>query len=109
MNRDDFDNLYGLVPCHNGGMPASTKLSLTLRWITGGSYPDISLSHYLSISSFYYILDRTMIELNAILKVEFKFNSASAICPGSTHDSTAFAMSSLSGLRSYVSGLLPGY
>jgi hypothetical protein len=179
MNRDDFDNLSKLLPSQNGRMEASTRLSLTLRWLAGGSYLDISLSHYVSISSFYYILDRTIIELNAILNVEFKFNNAayldeasmafsrngqsalsgcvgtldgiaikiqepcrgsvadpstcfnrkgffalcvqamcdsrycftfaSAIFPGSTHDSTAFAMSSLSRLLTSASELLPGY
>jgi hypothetical protein len=38
----------------------------------GGSYLDISISHYVAISSFYYIVDRALIELNAILKFGFR-------------------------------------
>jgi DDE superfamily endonuclease len=37
------------------------------------------------------------------------FTFASAICPGSAHDSTAFAILSLSELPSSISGLLSGY
>jgi hypothetical protein len=179
MNRDDFDNLCDALACYERRLPTSTKLSMTLRWLAGGSYLDISLSHYVAISSFFYIVDRTLIELNAILKIEFRaidvdylhktsvgfsrhgrsplsgcvgaldgiaikiqepcrgsvpnpstyfnrkgffalsvqamcdsrycFTFASAISPGSTHDSTSFAMSSLSRLLCSSNGLVPGY
>jgi hypothetical protein len=44
MNRDDFEELCTILVSRDGRIPASRRLSMTLRWLAGGSYLDISVS-----------------------------------------------------------------
>jgi hypothetical protein len=48
---------------------------MTLRWIAGGSYRDISLSHHVA-TSFYHVVDKTLMDLNETLKINFNFRDA---------------------------------
>jgi DDE superfamily endonuclease len=162
------------------GLSVPVCLSMTLRWLAGGSYLDICLWHDVSVSTFYHVVDKMIFDLDSILKIEFPFNSSdyvastsrgfsrsnrspltgcigavdgiaikiqepsrgsvpnpstyfnrkgffalcvqamcdnrfiftfvSAVSPGSTHDSVAFAMSSLSELlEKDVGGVPDGY
>jgi DDE superfamily endonuclease len=187
MDRHTFDSLCEMLTVQdavpfksNAQLPLAMRLSVTLRWLAGGSYLDISLSHHIAISSFYHAVDKMIYELNRVLVIRFPYDDidylekvstgfrrqgrsplsgcvgaldglaikilepargsvanpstyfnrkgffslslqamcddryvftfASTLCPGSTHDSTAFAMSSLSRLLSVTSGGLPaGY
>jgi hypothetical protein len=73
MNRDDFEELCTLLVGRDGRIPAITRLSMTLRWLAGGSYFDISLSNHVATSSFYHVVDKTLMDLNEILNINFKF------------------------------------
>jgi hypothetical protein len=57
-------------------LTVSAKLSMTIRWLEGGSYLDISMSHYMSIPTFYFVADQTIADLNDILTMSFRFNDA---------------------------------
>jgi hypothetical protein len=187
MDRCTFDSLCEMLTTQEGAssksnvqLPLAVRLSVTLRWLAGGSYLYISLSHHIAISSFYCAVDKMVYELNKALVIRFPyedsdylekvstgfgrqgrsplsgcvgaldglaikilepargsvanpstyfnrkgffslslqamcddryvFTFAWTLCPGSTHDSTAFAMSSLSRLLSAPAGGLPaGY
>jgi DDE superfamily endonuclease len=152
---------------------------MTLRYLAGGSYLDISIAPHVSISTFYYVVDETLTDLDQSLNIKFPidnlellkrssigfsrgrspltgcagaldgiaikifepcaadaanpatyynrkgffalciqavcdfdymFTFVSSQCPGSTHDSVAFAVSGLAGLLDCgTSGLPSGY
>jgi DDE superfamily endonuclease len=54
-------------------LPVSVRLSMTLRWLAGGSYLDISLWHNITVSTFYYILDQTISDLEDVLRIKFPY------------------------------------
>jgi DDE superfamily endonuclease len=187
MTLDNFNDLCAGVENHRiqsgrrkGRHAVDAKLSMTLRWLAGGSYLDISFAHCVSTSAFFHVLDETICDLDVALSLEFlfrdveylervsagftrgkspisgcvgcidgiairivepcvgttanpstyfnrkgffalnvqamcdsdyRFTFASAVCPGSTHDSTAYAVSSMAGLLSRTGDdtLLPTY
>jgi DDE superfamily endonuclease len=76
MNRNDFEALCTLLSVRDSRIPVSTRLSMTLRWLAGGSYLDISLSHHVATSSFYHVVDKTLMDLNEALKINFNFRDA---------------------------------
>jgi hypothetical protein len=69
MNRNDFEALCTLLYVRDSRFQVSTRLSMTLRWLAGGSYLDISLSHHVATSSFYHVVDKTLTDLNEALKI----------------------------------------
>jgi len=172
MPKDVFLSLAeNLLLCQSNRQLRSCglmRLSITLRWLAGGSYLDIALIHQQSTSSVYHHIESTLAALDESLTLKFPYNDAawlsesshgfsrggrspiegcvaamdgiaikiaepcvndvpnpstyfnrkgffalniqamcdssyrflyvSALTPGSTHDSTAFAMSGLAGL-----------
>jgi hypothetical protein len=64
MIRNDFESLCKLLAVRNSRIPVSRRLSMTLRWLAGGSYLNISLSDHVATSSFYHAVDRTLMDLN---------------------------------------------
>lgn len=50
------------------------RLSVTLRWLSGGSYLDISLCHSLSVSSVFDKVDDTIKMLKKCLDRKFSYN-----------------------------------
>lgn len=154
------------------------RLSITIRWLGGGSYLDLAVAHHISISSVYNHIDNTITAIDESLKLRFPYDDdewlaqssygfsrnerspltgccaaldgiaisitepssrdvpnsstyynrkgffalnvqalcdstyrflfVSAVTPGSTHDSTAIAMSSLASLLSQDNGGISG-
>jgi hypothetical protein len=76
MNRNDFEALCTLLAVRDSRIPVSTRLSMTLRWLAGGSYLDISLSHHVATSSIYHVVDKNLMDLNETLKINFNFRDA---------------------------------
>ncbi|KAJ1496120.1 hypothetical protein T484DRAFT_1874878 [Baffinella frigidus] len=56
-----------------GPISARTALSATLRFLAGGSYADITLSHRMSVSAFYKLIKRTITALNDKPELKLKF------------------------------------
>ena len=50
------------------------RLSITLRWLAGGSYLDISLAHGVAPSSLYHHIDHTLSDIDRSLKIKFPYN-----------------------------------
>eukprot|EP00171_Calliarthron_tuberculosum_P004660 IDg4660t1 len=157
MRKNAFFNLAERIALHDGPRPVRScvllRLSLTLRWLAGGSYIDLAQAHHQSVSSVFWHIESTLSSIDDILSIRFPFNDldwlhqskpaktdvpnpstyynrkgffalnvqaacdaeyrflyVAALTPGSTHDSTAFAMSSLSDLLTKeIGGLLPGF
>ena len=65
------------------GLSVPVCLSMTLRWIAGGSYLDICLWHNVSLSTFYQVVDNVKFDLDSILKIEFPFTSADYVASAS--------------------------
>jgi hypothetical protein len=83
MDRGAFEELCELVLKHSESrrrtssrLTVSARLAMTIRWLAGGSYLDISMSHYVSIPTFYFVVDQTIADLNDILTMSFRFNDA---------------------------------
>ena len=51
------------------------KLSTALRWLAGGSYLNIALSHNVPSSSLYYYIDGTLRSVNDNLELSFPYSS----------------------------------
>ena len=49
------------------------RLSVTLRWLAGGSYFDIALAHNISTSNVYYYIDETMRAIDGSLDLTFPY------------------------------------
>jgi hypothetical protein len=49
------------------------KLSMTLRWLAGGSYLDIELAHCVSVSTFIRIVDETICVIDDTTTLEFRY------------------------------------
>jgi DDE superfamily endonuclease len=186
LSRNAFWSLRELIRtsrnangCGADSVPVESRLSMTLRYLAGGSYLDIAIAHHVSISKFYYVVDETLTDLDLSLNIKFPidnlellkrssigfscgrspltgcagaldgmaikifepcaadaanpatyynrkgffalciqevcdfddmFTFVSSQCPGSTHDSVAFAVSGLAGLLDCgTSGLPSGY
>lgn len=70
------------------------KLSITLRWLPGGSYLDIALAHNLTTYTLYNYIDETMEKLSEKLIIEFPHRSESWL----RHVSQSFSRSEISPL-----------
>ena len=49
------------------------RISVTLRWLAGGSYLDIALAHNISTSAVYYYIDETMRAIDGSLDLTFPY------------------------------------
>ena len=49
----------------------ASKLSMTIRWLAGGSYLDISMSHGVAPQTFYFCVNQILLILNSSLKLRF--------------------------------------
>jgi hypothetical protein len=56
-----------------GRQSAEARLSMSLSWLAGGSYLGMALCHAISVSIFFHLLDETICDLNAALKLKFRF------------------------------------
>jgi DDE superfamily endonuclease len=82
LSRDEFSSLRDLVRAHliatgreNVRVCPDSRLSMTLRYLAGGLYLDIAIAHRVSISTFYFVVDETLTDLDQTLSIEFPFNS----------------------------------
>jgi len=50
------------------------RLSVTLRWLAGGSYLDIAFAHSLPTSTVYYIINDTVERIYTCLTIKFPYN-----------------------------------
>jgi hypothetical protein len=48
---------------------------MTLRYLAGGSYLDIPIAHHGSISTFYYVVDETLTDLDQSLNIKFPIDN----------------------------------
>jgi hypothetical protein len=49
----------------------AAKLSMTIRWLAGGSYLDICVSHRVPVSSFFTCCDEIIRAINSLLQIKF--------------------------------------
>jgi DDE superfamily endonuclease len=57
-------------------VPVESRLSMTMRYLAGGSYLDIAVSHCVCISTFYFVVDEMLVDLDESLSIKFPFRSA---------------------------------
>lgn len=50
------------------------RLSITLRWLAGGSYLDLAMAHHVSVSSVYNHIDNTISAIDTVLRLHFPYN-----------------------------------
>ena len=78
-----FAQLFDVISSHSGREQLREKhscwikLSITLRWLAGGSYLDIALLHNVSALSIYYYIDNTLQSINDNLEISFPSSSIS--------------------------------
>jgi phosphoribosylformylglycinamidine (FGAM) synthase-like amidotransferase family enzyme len=65
-------NAYG---CGAVRVPVESRLSMTLRYLAGGSYLDVAIAHHVSISTFYYVVDETLNDLDQSLNIKFPIDN----------------------------------
>jgi DDE superfamily endonuclease len=70
--------------CATIRVPTASRLSMTLRYLAGGSYLDIAISHCVSISTFYFVVDETLADLDETLSIAFRFRSPEGLEKSST-------------------------
>jgi DDE superfamily endonuclease len=56
-------------------VPVESRLSMALRYLAGGSYLDIAITHHVSISTFYYVVDETLTDLDQSLNITFPIDN----------------------------------
>jgi hypothetical protein len=56
-------------------VPVESRLSMALRYLADGSYLDISIAHHVSISTFYYVVDETLTDLDQSLNITFPIDN----------------------------------
>jgi hypothetical protein len=83
LSRHDFCGITDLVVANRIAcgspkvrVPVESRLSMTLRYLAGGSYLDIAISHCVSISTFYFVVDEMLVDLDESLSIKFPFRSA---------------------------------
>jgi hypothetical protein len=52
-----------------------TKLSMTLRWLAGGSYLDIALAHRVFVSAFFHLVYETVCDIYDTTTLEFGYKN----------------------------------
>lgn len=80
------------------------RLSITLRWLGGGSYLDIALTHQLSTSSVYKHINDTINSINRVLKLSFPYRNADWLAE-SSQGFTRGGKSPLSGCCAALDGI----
>lgn len=73
LNLSEMLAFHEYQTCRHATSSYILPLSVTLRWLAGGSYIDIATNHRLPVSSLYEILDKTIVALDTFLKIEFPF------------------------------------
>jgi len=63
MNQDKVLRSCGLL-----------RLSITLRWLAGGSYLDLAMTHQQSISSVYHYIDTTLSSIDRAFNMKFPYD-----------------------------------
>lgn len=80
MRKKEFFDLAERIAIHDGPRPVRScvllRLSLTLRWLAGGSYIDLAQAHYQSVSSVFWHIENTLSSLDDILDIQFPFNDS---------------------------------
>ena len=78
LNREEFAMVVDKLDIHQGRHggrlihPPEIQLALTLRYLSDGSYLDLSLIYCrFTVSTFYYILHRTIALINASFDIKF--------------------------------------
>jgi hypothetical protein len=74
MSRDVFNELLNsieLCDVRNTRSDLATKLSMTLRYLAGGSYLDICVAHCLPVSSFFANCDEIIRVIDKALHIRF--------------------------------------
>jgi DDE superfamily endonuclease len=54
-------------------IPVQVRLSMTLRYLAGGSYIDISLAYLVSVSTFYFVVHETLADIDEVLRPKFPY------------------------------------
>lgn len=80
------------------------KLSVTLRYLAGGSYLDISVAHHLPTSSIFKIMDETITRIDSALKIEFHYDNDSHL-QGISQQFTRGGISPLSNCCGAIDGI----
>jgi hypothetical protein len=57
---------------HDSSNLTATKLSLTLRWLAGGSYIDISIVHRIGVATFFKYVKQIIYVIDSALRIEFQ-------------------------------------
>jgi hypothetical protein len=111
MDRVAFERLCELVGTRSETtrrascrLSVSAKVSMTLRWLAGGSYLDISMSHFVSIPTFYFVIDQVIADFDNILTMRFRFDDA-AYLQNCSDGFSRYGRSPLSGCAGAVDGI----
>ena len=60
------DEAQGSRSSFDGVVSPEQRLSMTLRWLAGGSYIDISIIHGVNVSTFYKVVNETVLHLDVM-------------------------------------------
>jgi hypothetical protein len=78
LPKEAFQQLANVIGEHRqragwrpGRHKVDAKLSMTLRWLAGGSYLDIELAHCVSVSTFFHVVDETICDIDDTTTLEF--------------------------------------
>ena len=83
MSRKTFQTLAALLigddlrvfDDRRGRFGAREKLSMTIRWLAGGSYLDVAINHHCAPQTLYSFIEETMKEMDRKLKIRFPVES----------------------------------
>jgi hypothetical protein len=67
------DEIQGLRSSYGGVVSPELRLSMTLRWLAGGSYVDIAIIHGVAISTFYKVVNSTVESLDNLEPLMLQF------------------------------------
>ena len=74
---------------------------MTLRWLAGEIYLDIALWNHVSVSTFCFIVDNIIADLDSVLRIEFLFSSVDLL----QISSRVFSLSNRSSLTGCIGAL----
>jgi hypothetical protein len=79
LSEEAFQQLVTVISEHRqragrrpGRHAVDAKLSMTLRWLAGGSYLDITQAHCVSVSTLFRIVDETICAIDDTTTLEFR-------------------------------------
>ena len=72
------DEIQGLRSSYGGVVSPELRLSMTLRWLAGGSYVDIAIIHGVAISTFYKVAISSM---SASYARDLPMTRTPGVCP----------------------------